>query len=303
MNNNEPVTLGKIKKGGGSKPLVVVILFLFVGGVILFLPTILNYFGDYSIIDLIKNGEIVDFFTNHEAYVNGNKQEVNKQTEEQTQITYINNKTTLQGNNFTLSEFDLKNDSISFKITVTNTIDFDKENYYLELIKDSKTLSVIKLVGNIEDNNIQNFNFKNNLDSIVQVQGSIKKYNENDYPAFTLSSDESGLASFNCNIDNDSYEYLFSNNKLIKIRQRYSYIDNGNNNEYIDNFEEYSKLSSEINNSNNTSTITENNNGFIFTTDIDLTTYNKLINNNYYSYNTSSKKIKFEMEAKGYDCK
>ena len=307
MNNNEPVILGKVKKGGSGKPIVVIIIFLFIGGIILFLPTILNYFGDYNIIDLVKNGEIVNFFTNHDAYINGNIPVVipDEKTpdNENNNVKYINNKTVLQENNFSLSSFNLTNESISFNVNVSNTIDFDKENYYLLLTKDNKTLAIIKIVGNITNNETINYIFKTKLDSIIEIKGNIKKYNDSDYPSFTLSSDESGLSSLICNIENDSYEYTFQNNKLIRIKQTYRYIDNGNNNEYISNFEKYSKLSNEINSSENISTIIENNVGFIFTTDIDLMSYNKTINNNYYSYNTNSNKIKFDMEAKGFDCK
>jgi len=50
MNNNEPIVLGKVKKGSAGKPLVVLIVFLFLGAFILFLPTIISYFGDYNIV-------------------------------------------------------------------------------------------------------------------------------------------------------------------------------------------------------------------------------------------------------------
>ena len=30
MNNNEPIVLGKVKKSGGSKPILVIIIFLFI---------------------------------------------------------------------------------------------------------------------------------------------------------------------------------------------------------------------------------------------------------------------------------
>ena len=69
MNNNEPIVLGKVKKSGSSKPILVIIIFLFIGSIILFIPTISNYFEDYNVIDLIKNGEIIDFIINHDSYI------------------------------------------------------------------------------------------------------------------------------------------------------------------------------------------------------------------------------------------
>ena len=307
MNNNEPIILGKVKKGGSGKPIVVIIVFLFIGAIIFLLPTALNYFGDYNVIDLIKNGEIIDFFINHDSYMNGNisikNNDVNNSTDINNNINYINNKTVIKENNFTLSDFILTNESISFKVSTSTPIDFDNQYYYLQLTKENKILSTIKIIGNIENEETISYTFKTKLDSIIEIIGNIKKYNDNDYPTYTLSSDESGLSSLTCILNNDIYEYTFDNNKLVRIKQNYNYIDKGNTNEYIKEFEEYIKLSNEINNSNNTSTIIENNTGFIFTADIDLTKYNKNINTNYYSYNTNSNKIKFDMDAKGYDCK
>ena len=103
---------------------------------------------------------------------------------------------------------------------------------------------------------------------------------------------------------NYKIEYILNNNQLIKIRETYNYIDNGNQTEYLNEFEKYTKLVTEINNSSATSTIVENYSGFIFTTDIDLRTYNSQnINYNYYSLNAKTNKINYEMTAKGYDCK
>ena len=303
MNNNEPVVLGKVKKGGAGKPILIIIILLFIGGAIFLLPTMLNYFGDYSIIDLLKNGEIIDFIENHEKYMNGNvslKNDKNEITTTQVVKTnYINNKTVINGNGFILNDFNLTNDYISFKINKTNTIDFDSEYYYLTLTKNNDVLSIIRIV-NIDT---LTYKFKNKLNTTIEIEGNLKKYNDNDYPNYTLSSDESGLASITCKLDNDSYEYLFDNNKLTSISQKYVYKDNGNTNEYLKEFEKYTKLSNRIINSNNESTITENNDGFIFTTKINLSEYKDTINNNYYSYNTNSNKIKFDMDAKGYDCK
>ena len=251
MNNNEPVVLGKVKKGGTGKPILVIIILLFIGATIFLLPTILSYFGDYNIIDLIKNGEIVDFIQNHDKYMNGNVSLKNDKKEEQTtQVVtnnYINNKTIINGNGFTLTDFDLTTDSISFNINNTSSIDFDNEYYYLTLTKNNNVLAVIK----IDTSNKIEYKFKNKLDNTLQIEGNLKKYNDNDYPKYTLSSDESGLATIYCNLNNDYYEYMFDNNKLLKIKQKYTYYDNGNNKDYLKEFEKYTTISNKINNSNN----------------------------------------------------
>ena len=302
MNNNEPVILGKIKRGGSGKPIVAIIILLFIGAIIFLLPTILNYFGDYSIIDLIKNGEIVDFINNHDSYMNGNislKKDNTITTTSNKVNNFINNKTIINYNNISLSDFNLNSSSISFKVTLNKNNNLDKEYYYLILSKDNKTLETIR----ITNDNLINYNFKNKLNDLVSIEGNIKKYNDIDYPEFTLTSDESGLASITCSLNNNSYTYLFENNRLIRIKENYYYNDLSDNNTYLKTFENYTNYVNEINASNNIATIKEDNNGFLFTTDIDLSTYKKIINNNYYSYKENVNKIKFDMDAKGYDCK
>ena len=308
MNNDEPVILGKVKKGGTGKPIVVIILLLFIGSFILLLPTIKNYFGDENIIELTTNGQLIDFIINHDSYVNKSIASEKKEDNSTDTINYINEKTVIKENNFTLSDFKLTQKDIEFKITVKNKIDFDNEKYYLILKKESIELAVIKLVGNIEDNKIIKFTFKKELESLIQIEGNVKKYNEMDYPNLTLSSDESGLASLFCEYNNDNFEYIFDNNKLIRVKEQYNYLDN--NEDYIDKFEEYTELMNKINKNNSSenietkkATIEENYEGFIFKSDIYLKDYKETINSNYYSYEINSNIVKYDMEAKGYDCK
>lgn len=294
MNNNEPITLGKVKKSGNNKPILIIIIFLIIGSIILFIPTISNYFGDYNVLELIKNGEIIDFITNHDSYIKKGISSSNNTTNNTK--NYINSKTTIKYNNVILNEFNLTNNNISFKITKDN-IDLDTLNYYLILKQNNKEIYIIKLTN---DTTI-NYTFNNKLESLVNIEGIIKEYKESDYPNYIISSDESGLASLYCTKEDDTYEYIFDNNKLIKIKQTYIYNDD--NNEYIKEFEKYTKLSNTINSNNGISTIIENETNFIFNTDIDLKNYNTKINNNYYSYNEKVNKINFDMKAKGFDCK
>lgn len=304
MNNNEPIVLGKVKKGSAGKPMAVVIVFLFTGSIILFLPTIINYFGDYNIIDLAKNGQIVDFFINHDNYVNQPISNNNQENETKEEDVLLNSKSTITNDNFTLTNFTLTKENINFEINTTNIINFDEENYYLILTKNNKIISTIKLTGTVTSNTKFTFEFAKTLQDIIEVKGKIKKVNENDYPSFTVLSDESGLGSLICSKDKYKIEYILTNNQLTRLKETYTYLDKGNQTEYLNEFDKYTKISNEINSSNALSTITETYSGFTFTTDIDLNTYIvKTKNYNYYSLNTKTNKIQYEMTAKGYDCK
>lgn len=294
MNNNEPIILGKIKKSGASKPILIIIIFLIIGSIILFIPTISNYFGDYNIIDLIKNGEIIDFFKNHDSYINKINDNNNKDVDIN-KINYINSKTVIKSNGFVLNNFNLTNDNITFNI-VRENIDLDKLQYYLVLKQNDKEIGVVRITN---DSSI-NYSFKNKLNSLVDVVGNIKLYSDNDYPKYNLSSDESGLASLFCDKDNYSYEYIFDNSKLIQIKENYTYKDNGNNNLYLEEFDNYTKKVNLIVSNNGTSVIEENSGGFVFKSDINLKDYNGEV---LYKYNTSVNKVYFDNVAKGFDCK
>lgn len=301
MNTQEPVILGKVKKGSAGKPILVIILFLFIGSIILFLPTIQDYFGDNNIIDLIKNGQIVDFFVNRDLYVD--KPIVNNKTEKEIKPVLINSKTILNEEKFTLNNFDLTKDKIKFTINTKETINFDDKNYYLVLTQNDKEITTIKLINVVTDTKEQTFKFKETLNDTVGVNGIIKIIRESDYPEFLVSSDESGLASLTCVKDNYKIEFVLNNNNLIRIKEVFEYVDS-NRDEYLKTFQEYSNIVTKINNSGTIASIEENYRGFIFKTDIDLSTFDNVVtNNNYYKLNTKTNKINFEMNAKGYDCK
>lgn len=294
--NNEPITLGKIKKGGKTKPILIIIIFLFMGSFILFLPTIINYFGDYNLIDLIKNGELIDFFKNHNSYIN--KQDDTIKNNTTLENTSINTKTVLESNNITLNNFEITKTNIKFKINNEQNIDLDNNYYYLILKKDTTTIYI-----RIENKNELNFTFTTPLKDTLNISGNIKKYNDNDYPKFTLSSDETGLSSLICTKSLNNYEYIFDNNLLVRIKLNYTYNDTGNNSIYLSEFEKYTALQKQITLNGNTSNITENQTGFTFTADVNLNNKTNLIFDNYYKFNTKSNKVNFDMIAKGYDCK
>lgn len=294
--NNEPITLGKIKKGGKTKPILIIIIFLFMGSFILFLPTIINYFGDYNLIDLIKNGELIDFFKNHNSYIN--KQDDTIKNNTTLENTSINTKTVLESNNITLNNFEITKTNIKFKINNEQNIDLDNNYYYLILKKDTTTIYI-----RIENKNELNFIFTTPLKDTLNISGNIKKYNDNDYPKFTLSSDETGLSSLICTKSLNNYEYIFDNNLLVRIKLNYTYNDTGNNSIYLSEFEKYTALQKQITLNGNTSNITENQTGFTFTADVNLNNQTNLVFDNYYKFNTKSNKVNFDMIAKGYDCK
>lgn len=309
MNNNEPIVLGNVKKGKTGKPLLVLILFLFIGAILLILPVLNNYFAGYNIIELIVNGELISFIQNHEQYVNNTHLE-NKDNstttvvvEDEEKIVFINKKAVIKHNNFNISDFVLNESNIEYTINTTTSINFDKSNYYLILTKNNEKI-IIKLTGEVNGRKKYTFSFLNALSSIIEVEGTIKEISSSDYTNFNLSKNESGIGQIFCTKDSETYTYIFNNNNLVNIREHFKYTKNKEE-DYDIIFDEYMNIYHNITLLGGFSQLIQTTEGFVLLNNIDLNTYdfsqNK--NYNYYSLNTMPKIVNFEMEAKGYDCK
>ena len=308
MNNNEPIVLGQVKKGKTGKPLLVLIIFLFIGAFLILLPLINNYFEGYDIIELIKDGELISFIQNHEQYVNNSKEEKDSSTtttnsKKNEDPVLINPKTVIEYNNFTISNFNLYETNIEFTINTTTNINFDKSNYYLILTKDLEKIT-IKLTGEVTGSKAYNFNFINKLSTNIEVKGYIDEIKASDYTSFNLISNELGIASLTCKKGSETLIYKFNNNNLKSIEESYIYTKNESEDFNIM-YQKYNNISNNIIILGGASQLLQTQEGFILQNNIDLNIFNinQNTNYNYYSLNTQPKIINFEMKAKGYDCK
>lgn len=315
MNDEKPIVLGKVQKGKTGKPLVVVIIFLFIGAALFFLPTIAGYFGDYKVIDLIKNGQIIDFFINHDYYVNTDNNVVVTTTT--TQATnenlpvLINNTAIIKYNNFVLDKFEISTKDIKFTITTSNTIDFNNSNYYLVLYQNDKEIEKLKLSSEITTSGELVLPFNEELENTVAVTGIIKEITENTPIASTkpitteptTTTQNNTTAPLICVKDTIEIEYIFTQTFLTSIKETYTY-NNLNDGNYKTILEEHKKKVEELNALNAKSIIKEEQTGFMMITTIDLSIYNytKNTNDNYYPLNSQRLKIIAEMGEKGYNC-
>jgi len=279
MNNNEPIILGKIKRGKSGKPLVVLILFLIVGIFVLFLPNISDYFKKTIL------GEASDI----------SQKPVQTTIKNIDEHILLNNKAIINFGNLSLSNFNLTTKSISFILNSDSNI--EDTNYYLVLEKNDKDIQYIKLY-----NGNNNFEFLTELDNTLEINGYVKYIKDNEYPQVNLTSDESGLSILTCVKNNNKYEYTFNKNMLYSLKHNYTY-SNDDINEYYKEYQKYMNKVNDINNNNGQASIEENIDNFIYNVEIDFDTYIGSLEKEYYSKNIKSNKVNFEMKAKGYDCK
>ncbi len=299
-NHNEPVVLGTLRKEKSSKPVFVFIVFTIILGVCFGLPYLEDYFGNpNSFLGSIFNPSSEE------------KVEQNPVTEDT--LLSLNENTTLSFRGIAVSNTILKDNKITYDIKsyTNNSINLDEKNYYLEIYNaTNKLLKQIKLTGNIGstaktvEHNFTDLKFN----SSNVYYGKIQELKEEDYSEITLSSDESGLASITCTQDGNTYKYIFANKQLKNLNHTLTYTNTENIELYLEKFNQSNEKSKKINEIIPLGSDTEETDtGFIFTVNLDLEKIKleeirNYIDYNYYSLNTSAKKVNFEMKAKGFDC-
>ena len=295
----EPIVLGTVKKGKTGKPFVAIVIILLIASLIYFLPVIGSYFGERSIIDLITSGELIDFIKNK-----NNK--VIEETTKKEEFILVGSEEKIDNGNLIISNIKLKDNVFSYNIkSKTATYDATKENLYLQVFVDKKTLVYTKAIDEVfmitEKNVLENVTFYKESDKYYVKLSKIDNDNIED---ITLNSDESGLASIICTKNNDQYEYIFQNKELIEMKRTYKYKYNADQlDDYQKSLINYRDLVNERAKYQINATVLEDSIGFTYSEQIKLDVSDvSSLGNNYYPYKYAAKVILFKQEAKGFDC-
>lgn len=295
----EPIVLGTVKKGKTGKPFVAVIIILLIASLIYFLPVIGSYFGERSIIDLVISGELIDFIKNK------NNKVVEEPTKKE-EFILVGSDEKIDNGNLIISNIKLKDNVFSYNIkSKTATYDATKEDLYLQVFVDKKTLVYTKAIDEVfmitEKNVLENVAFYKESDKYYV---KLSKINNDDIEDITLSSDESGLAAIICTKNNDQYEYIFQNKELIEMKRTYKYKYNADQlNDYQKTLINYRDLVNERAKYQINATVLEDSIGFTYSENIKLDIVDvSSLGNNYYPYKYAAKVILFKQEAKGFDC-
>lgn len=296
-NSNEPIILGTLRKEKSSKPIFVFFVFLLIIGITFGLPYIQKY---------AKNPDTII------GAIYGMFFEVEDSKDENNNITKhpLNENTSIVFNNIILSNVKLNNNKITYDLVNkgNNVIVLDSTDYYFNIFNEgNELLKRIKLTGNITNEKINNeitfsdLEFKN-----IVYYGNVITFTN--YDDIKLKENESGIASLICSINNNAYKYNFNNLILKSISHNYKYDNVKDIDKYLEKYNFYVKRSKKINELAPTTSNTEEKDvGFEFVASLDLAKINitdleDYIDYNYYALDTPAKKVKYEMEAKGYKC-
>jgi len=196
--------------------------------------------------------------------------------------------------------FDLKNNTESM-------LDLNNYKYFLEIYNsDTTLLQRIKIsFGEIDAGATKSYSY--DLDEDVAKNLAkllIVSKTEADYPDVNLTQDDSGVSTMVCKKGYEEITYTFGSGQLSGINHVVNYPFT-NNAQYTMDLQNYQAEAAVNNNYNGVSaTLITSTTGFVYTTliDLQLADINLVANNNYYSYRTLAKTVKFETESNGFIC-
>lgn len=294
-------TVLEVKKDKKKASIFGVIWIFFIFAILIagayYLPEIANYVNSYINPEAVKT-----------TSSNTSKQvEEEEEDEPQEEITeyYLSTNPTIKTDNFSISFFNINDNTISFVITnLSDTaINLSDYNYFLNLLDENKTLlqrimiqdGVITPNGNLE----LSFSLTNGSVSIVSLQA----ISPLEYPTHVVPSEEGTVATLVCKKDNETVTYYLADNKATLIQDNFEVSIYATN--YATLYTTWSTLSLTYNNLNGiTSTLTTENDTLMFRTIINLdeATNNSLNSKIYYAKDTDAKIMYFELSASGYSC-
>ncbi len=220
----------------------------------------------------------------------------------------LNDKLVIEKDNLVYDNFKYLNNAISFDVTNKSTMEIDMSNrkIFLEtyvqkenpFLKESFKINI----GVIKPNTKESFTV--NTYEEFEVITLVEK-NVDDYPNYSLSTDDNGIGKLSCNKFTETYEYIFKDKKLTNINHTY-YNNDKNGSNYQEDYAKYQNLINSYKSLTGfKATFISNIKGFNIEINIDSATANltNIDNIYYYPYNEEVKVINYEMETQGFNCR
>lgn len=218
--------------------------------------------------------------------------------------------TKMKKNNIVMENFVLSSNSLKCNMYSYNgVLNLDEEEYYLEIYSSSSNkLAAIKLTGTFDavstpvDLSINGLSFNTGY----KYLGKIVQMDESSYPNVEIPTDETGIGSFTCSLNDRILTYTFKNGYLIKIDDQQTVkLADHQSQEYLTLKKEYDTKQSNL---GSIASVEENDVGFVFKTSIDLEVPDykipeSVIDYNYYEKDKLANEINYALKGKGYDCK
>lgn len=272
---------------------IFIIFIIFIAGVI-YLPEISAYINSYL------NPDVVVPSTPSKD----NKKEDDTKDETSVKEYKIANDLEITEESFKISNFNIENNTIKFKITnlTSEVLELKDEHYFVNLYSDNKKLLQRIYLQDIISPSSEadaTYDLSDSSASII----SLVKISEEEYPSHIVTVPEEGVATLTCTKNYEKVEYLLNNNKVYVANLIYEVntTDVNFNNLYNN----YQTLQTTYNNIEGVSSNITLENGLLsFKTIINLSSVKSDALNlkTIYPFGTDAKVIYFEMTASGYTC-
>lgn len=272
---------------------IFIIFIIFIAGVI-YLPEISAYINSYLNPDVVvPNTPSKD-----------NKKEDDTKDETSVKEYKIANDLEITEESFKISNFNIENNTIKFKITnlTSEVLELKDAHYFINLYSDNKKLLQRIYLQDIISPSSEadaTYDLSDSSASII----SLVKISEEEYPSHIVTVPEEGVATLTCTKNYEKVEYLLNNNKVYVTNLLYEVntTDANFNNLYNN----YQALQTTYNNIEGVSSNITLENGLLsFKTIINLSSVKSDTLNlkTIYPFGTDAKVIYFEMTASGYTC-
>ena len=272
---------------------IFIIFIIFIAGVI-YLPEISADINSYLNPDVVvPNTPSKD-----------NKKEDDTKDETSVKEYKIANDLEITEESFKISNFNIENNTIKFKITnlTSEVLELKDAHYFVNLYSDNKKLLQRIYLQDIISPSSEadaTYDLSDSSASII----SLVKISEEEYPSHIVTVPEEGVATLTCTKNYEKVEYLLNNNKVYVTNLLYEVntTDANFNNLYNN----YQALQTTYNNIEGVSSNITLENGLLsFKTIINLSSVKSDTLNlkTIYPFGTDAKVIYFEMTASGYTC-
>lgn len=272
---------------------IFIIFIIFIAGVI-YLPEISTYINSYLNPDVVvPNTPSKD-----------NKKEDDTKDETSVKEYKIANDLEIAEESFKISNFNIENNTIKFKITnlTSEVLELKDAHYFVNLYSDNKKLLQRIYLQDIISPSSEadaTYDLSDSSASII----SLVKISEEEYPSHIVTVPEEGVATLTCTKNYEKVEYLLNSNKVYITNLIYEVntTDANFNNLYNN----YQALQTTYNNIEGVSSNITLENGLLsFKTIINLSSVKSDTLNlkTIYPFGTDAKVIYFEMTASGYTC-
>lgn len=294
-------TIGTVKPDKQKSPIAMIVLFGILLAFMIFMPEVLNYINK-------------TFGTNLQTHSGVNIPEVVEQEEQTQEITMydLNDDTVITLDKISFQTFVKSIEDTDYKLSFTiknsgtQLYSFSKKLYF-EFYDNSKTFLGRSYLENVKDitggvSNHYQVDINNDIyDKATKIE--LVQRTEDDYPAVELTSN-----LLTCTNSKYNIVYTFdTNQRLSSIKEMYTYIKPDDIVAYSTDLVSYKAKIDNLDRLDGvTAVLTENETGFITTIAIDYkqADYSQLSSDTkYYQKDTYARIIKFEMSAKGYNCR